>query len=102
MQTVRRLYLYAMSGITFGVLAVGLDQLLVVILGQLGVGRGPFVGGDQGYREQLSLAIALVGVGLPVWGIHWWLAQRGLQAGRPNAVEERGSTGRALYPTAGL
>ena len=47
MQTVRRLYLYAMSGITFGVLAVGLDQLLVAILGQLGVGRGPF-GGDQG------------------------------------------------------
>jgi len=102
MQTVRRLYLYAMSGITFGVLAVGLDQLLVAILGQLGVGRGPFVGGDQGYREQLSLAIALVGVGLPVWGIHWWLAQRGLQAGRPSATEERASTVRAVYLTAVL
>jgi len=102
MQTVRRLYLYAMSGITFGVLAVGLDQLLVAILGQLGIDRGPFIAGDQGYREQLSLAIALVGVGLPVWGIHWWLAQRSLQAGRPNAVEERGSTVRALYLTAVL
>jgi hypothetical protein len=78
---------------------VGLDQLLVVILGQLGVGRGPFFSGDQGYREQLSLAIALVGVGLPVWAVHWRLAQRGLQAGRPHADEERASTVRALYLT---
>ncbi len=99
MQTVRRLYLYAMSGITFGVLAVGLDLLLVVIFGQLGVGRGPFGGGSQGYREQLSLAIALVGVGLPVWAVHWWLAERGLQADRPHAAEERGSAVRALYLT---
>jgi hypothetical protein len=99
MQTVRRLYLYVMSGITFGMLAVGLDQLLVVILGELGVGRGPFSFGDQGYGEQLSLAIALVAVGLPVWAVHWRLAQRGLQAAGPRADEERASTVRALYLT---
>lgn len=99
MQTVRRLYLYLMSGITLGVLAYGLQSVLVVLFGALGMERGSFggFGGDQ--RQQLSLAAALIGVGLPVWGIHWRLAQRGLRPGAANADAERGSTIRAVYLT---
>ena len=40
MAVVRRLYLYAMSGITLAVLAAGLQLLLDILFGQLGVGRG--------------------------------------------------------------
>ncbi|MDH4335573.1 MAG: DUF5671 domain-containing protein, partial [Chloroflexota bacterium] len=95
MQTVRRLYVYLLSGITLGFLVYGLITLVEVGLGALGVAGG----GIGGRREQLSLAAALIGVGLPVWAIHWWFAERGLDASRPNAEEERRSTVRALYLT---
>lgn len=104
MQTVRRLYVYLLSGITLGFLVVGLITLLQVILAQLGVGQGALIGREGGdwARQQLSLAAALIGVGLPVWGIHWWLAERSLDPKRPNAEDERGSAIRALYLTVGL
>lgn len=71
MQTVKRLYLYLMSGITLAVLAVGLRMVLVVLFDAIGLGRGDFIGGDPNAdRQQLSLAAALIGVGLPVWGVH--------------------------------
>ena len=99
MQTVRRLYVYLLSGISLGVLAYGLIVLLDVIFGQLGIGQGTLIGrdGDNWARQQLSLAAALIGVGLPVWGIHWWFAERGLHPDRPNAEDERASVVRALY-----
>lgn len=100
MQTVRRLYLYLMSGVTLGVLVFGLQSVLVVAFDALGLDRGQFSSFDpDGNRRQLSLAAALIGVGLPVWGIHWGLAQRGLRPGAERAEEERGSTVRALYLT---
>ncbi|MEX1156764.1 MAG: DUF5671 domain-containing protein [Chloroflexota bacterium] len=95
MQTVRRLYVYLLSGITLGFLIYGLITLVEVALSALGVGGG----GIGGRLEQLSLAAALIGVGLPVWAIHWWFAERGLDPARPNAEEERRSTVRALYVT---
>ena len=95
MQTVRRLYVYLLSGITLGFLIYGLITLAEVALRALGVVGG----GIEGRREQLSLAAALIGVGLPVWAIHWWFAERGLDPRRPNAEEERSSTVRALYLT---
>jgi hypothetical protein len=65
----------------------------------MGLDRGVFGGFEADNRQQLSLAAALIGVGLPVWGIHWGLAQRGLRPGAARAAEERGSTVRALYLT---
>jgi hypothetical protein len=103
MQTVKRLYLYLMSGITLGVLAVGLRTVLVVLFDAIGLGRGDFIGGDPNAdRQQLSLAAALVGVGLPVWAIHWWLAERGVRPGATHSDAERGSAVRALYLTVAL
>ena len=55
MQTVRRLYLYLMSGISLGVLLVGLDILLSVVFHAVGFGRGDLVGGGDTDRQALSL-----------------------------------------------
>ncbi len=101
MQTVRRLYVYLLSGVSLGFLVYGLIVLLEVIFSQLGLGQGTLIGreGENWARQQLSLAAALIGVGLPVWGIHWWFAERGLKSDRAHAEDERGSTVRALYLT---
>src|SRR6266542_3955961 len=97
MQDARRIYLYLLSAISLGVLATGLFLLLHVLLDALGVGRGTPLGDGGTDRQQLSLALALAGVGFPVWGVHWWLAERGLRPDAPRADEERGSGMRALY-----
>lgn len=97
MQTVRRLYLYGMSGITLGVLLAGLNNLFVVVFHAFGLGRGSLGGGTSGDREQLSLAIALTVVGLLVWTVHWLLVERSLRPANPTADEERAAPIRALY-----
>ena len=73
MQTVRRIYLYLMSGIALGVLLVGLNILLSVVFHAIGLGRGDLVGGGESDRQALSLAAALIVVGLLVWAVHWLL-----------------------------
>jgi len=98
MQAARRLYLYVMSGITLTVVAWGLVLLARVALRDLFPGARLADEFDNS-REQLSQAIAMLGVGLPVWGVHWWLAQRGLRASNPDRDAERGSALRAAYFT---
>ena len=81
MQAVRRLYLYVMSGITLAVISYGLVLLLRVLLD--GVFPDPPYDDFGSSREQLSQAIAMLGVGIPVWAVHWWLVQRSLRPDRP-------------------
>src|SRR5438128_10783503 len=45
------------------------------------------------YREQASLAIALLVVGLPAWLIHFGMAQRAAQ----RSIEERAASFRSFY-----
>ncbi|MES2210194.1 MAG: DUF5671 domain-containing protein [Chloroflexota bacterium] len=97
MQTIRRIYLYVMSGIALGVIGVGLSMLLEVILTSSGVLQHPFETFIGESRQRLSQAIALLGVGVPVWAAHWWFVQRGLSSTRPGHDDERGSAIRALY-----
>jgi hypothetical protein len=99
MQTVRRLYMYLMSGITLGVLLVGMNMLFTVVFHALGLSRGTFAGGSDSDREQLSLAIALIVVGLLVWTVHWLFVERSLRTENPTHDEERASGARALYLT---
>ncbi|MEW5991587.1 MAG: DUF5671 domain-containing protein [Chloroflexota bacterium] len=99
MQAARRLYLYAMSGLTLAVIATGLVILVEVVLIQTGLlDRGPYDYAPAP-RERISQAVAMLGVGLPVWAIHWLLIQRGLGAGRPDRLAEHGSAIRAGYLT---
>jgi hypothetical protein len=95
-EVIRRLYLYAMSGVMLAILAVGLRLLVAVLLDAIWP-VGVRIVGPETSRDELSLAAALVGVGLPVWLIHWWLVRRSLRAGGESGEEERGSSTRALY-----
>lgn len=99
MQTARRLYIYLLSGIGLGVLVTGVTMLLTVLFEQLGLGpQGDLIGGgDEPIRQQLTLASALTVVALPVWLLHWRVAERSVQPDRPGAQAERTSGVRGLY-----
>lgn len=97
MQTARRLYLYLLSGIGLGVLVAGGSLLLTTLLNAIGIDTGTVFAGEQASRERMTLATAMTAVSLPVWLIHWAVAQRGAQPGRPGADDERSSAVRGLY-----
>ena len=102
MQTARRLYLYVMSGVTLAVIAVGLAILLEVAIGSLGIFDRASYGYYASSQERLSQAIAMLGVGIPVWAIHWRLAQRGIARAGIEGGADRGSAVRAFYLTIAL
>lgn len=97
MQTARRLYLYLLAGIGLGVLVSGGSLLLATLFQSVGLGGGQVFAGEQAVRERLTLATAMSAVALPVWLIHWFLAERGVRPGRPDADVERSSAVRGLY-----
>ena len=95
MQTVRRLYFYA----------VAIVSLEVVIWGLIGLARTLFNRGDLGQpANQLANSLSLVVVGLPVFLIHWGAAQRDAlrdpeeRASRIRAVFFYGALGGILVP----
>lgn len=103
MATARRAYVYLLSGIGLAVLLVGFSMLLGALFSTLGLGSEQYVyGSDEARRQQLTLGAALVAVGLPVWLIHWALAQRSVRPGRADAESERSGALRGLYVAAVL
>ena len=99
MGVAKRLYLYAVSAVSLLVLAIGLFNLVAVGLGELAdaLGAGIIGGGASAGREQVSLAIALVVVGAPVFALHWWLVGRGWHAADDAGREDRHSAIRAFH-----
>ncbi len=84
MRTVKRLYIYA----------VGIISLEVVLWGMIGLMRSIFSGHVlSGGVNLLAAALSLILVGVPVFLVHWWWAQR--DAARE--MEERASAVRALF-----
>ena len=67
----RRLYLYVVSAAALMLLAAGLALLGSTIL--LFVFNDPSA---QNSRSQLAIFTAMTVVALPVWGVHFWFAQR--------------------------
>jgi hypothetical protein len=67
MSALRRIYLYAVSFIS----------LMTVVWGTIGLLRSVFANDISGGPARLAGALALLLVGLPVFVLHWWLAQRG-------------------------
>ncbi|MBX6341084.1 MAG: hypothetical protein IRY97_01395, partial [Thermomicrobiaceae bacterium] len=104
MHAVRRLYTYFIVAVSLAVLSVGVANLIRLALEQVWPAGGASLGpaDSEALRRQLSLYVALVVVALPIWAVHWWLAQRA--RGRPEAAgeEERCSPLRSLYLTLGL
>lgn len=98
MGIVKRLYLYGVAAISLLVLAVGIENLVAVTLGEVADMLGATViAGDSTGREQISLAIALVVVGGPLFAIHWWLIARGWNGADEAAAGDRRSTIRAFH-----
>jgi hypothetical protein len=98
MGSARRLYVYLVAAVSLLALASGVYLLLATVLRTAeDTLAGSAVLGDWASREQLSLAIALIAVGGPVFALHWWLARRGLGTPGPRGDEERGSAIRAGY-----
>jgi hypothetical protein len=98
MGIVKRLYLYGVSAISLFVLAAGIENLLAVSLRQVADALGATViAGESSGREQISLAIALVVVGGPIFAIHWWLIARGWNGADEVAADDRRSAIRAFH-----
>ncbi len=82
MRTIRRLYIYAISFIS----------LEVVLWGLIGLARSVVSGDAIGGARQLASALSLVIVGVPVYLLHWWVAQRSL-----DDPQERSARLRAVF-----
>ncbi len=100
---VQRAYVYAVALVAVHMIVLGVANILRVLAEiALGAPSGgftglPFVFADFNrpadlYREQASLAIALLAVGTPAFWWHFRLAQRAAQT-----AEERASALRSLY-----
>ena len=99
MITAKRLYLYGVLGAALVPLLLGLTDLLRLALrGVAGVvGRRDIIGAEM-VREDLSWALALVVVALPIWIVHVWLVRRLTSGSSSSAAnDERASAARATY-----
>ncbi len=98
MSTIRRLYLYGVSAIALALLAVGAASLLELAFERIGRAIAGSSIIDIGLdRELLALSVALLLVGLPLWLVHWWLAERSVRRDTAEADAERRSVVRAVY-----
>ena len=98
MVNAKRLYVYGVLGAALVLLLWGLTSILEWAGRALAAALGSrdVVGADVALDE-LSLAIALVVVALPIWLVHFWLAQQPLGRAPDVAAEERASPARATY-----
>lgn len=97
MAVARRLYLYIVAGVALAVWAAGTERLLRLALLTVwdSVTAAAVTGSAEAIRRELSVGIALLVVGFPIWAIHWWLIQRGV--GRDH--EEARSAVRSAFLT---
>ena len=85
----RRLYIYIVAAASIAMVLIGLINLGSTALNQLLNATPPY----SNVRDAYAGFGAVILVGLPVWGVHWWLAQR--FAAR--TTDERASAIRRLY-----
>ena len=75
MSGIRRVFTYIVSLVTLGIFAAGIRTLLFLLFdtfltGPVSVGRSGFI------QQQLSLGLAMVIIGGPLWFFFWRIAQR--------------------------
>jgi len=97
----RRLYIYFIAAVSLGMVVVGLSRLLGLAFARIGENLGESViqQSPDSVRRELSLYVALLIVALPVWLLHWWLAERAVHRPGAEGEQERASALRALYLT---
>ena len=98
MLNAKRLYLYGVLGVALAILLWGVTSIFRLALQAIGAaaGSGDAVGADVA-RDELSLAVALVLVAVPVLAVHLWLIRRTVVESPGAAADERASTIRAAY-----
>jgi hypothetical protein len=98
MTTAKRLYLYGVMGAALVPLLWGLTSLLRLLVraAAASIGSREMVGADV-IRDDLSLALALVLVAVPIWLVHAWLVRRSMSGSGEAAVDERSSGPRSAY-----
>jgi len=89
--TVRRVFLYVLALITLGILSAGLINLLSLSFDAILASFTLAQVGDL--RQQLSLGIAMVVIGGPLWFLFWSMIQRHAE----RDADESGSALRAFY-----
>ena len=90
----RRVYGYLVSAIGLVTLGVGLVNVFAVVLGLLSSPGVQIVRDNGWWRNPLVLAITLLVVGVPVWGLYWRDMQRiAVQGG----AVERGALSRRVF-----
>jgi hypothetical protein len=98
MGTARRLYLYTASLVALVTFGLGIQGLITVVLGRIVDSFGAVISDPGGVtREQTSLAIALVVVGLPIWLIHWTIVERTVRTTATAGPRELRSAARAFH-----
>lgn len=93
MSTTRRFYLYLITLAALGVFASGVGQLISLILDITINAQSVQVGGRPFSLQQLSLGLAMMVIGGPLWYFFW----RSIQRRVIENVEETGSALRKLY-----
>lgn len=91
MSTVRRVFFYILALITLGILAAGLINLLSLSFDTI---LARFTLAEIGdIKQQLSLGIAMVVIGGPLWFLFWGTIQRHAAG----SIDESGSSLRAFF-----
>jgi hypothetical protein len=101
-QSAQRIHMYLMSFISLGTMAAGLIILLSILLGLIIESAGAVISvGPGGWRNALSLSLALLIVGTPLWIYFWGKALKLAQSG--GIIEWRATSRRIyLYAIAGI
>ncbi len=70
MSSVRRVYFYLVTLITLGILAGGAGVLLNLLF-DIAIFNSSAIGQENFYQQQLSMGIAMVVIGGPLWFLFW-------------------------------
>ncbi|MGD0248731.1 MAG: DUF5671 domain-containing protein, partial [Candidatus Limnocylindrales bacterium] len=100
MATAKRLYLYIVSGVGLGMILWSCYSLLHILLDGLGFGpggSGSTALSSNANKDALSMAIAVLGVGLLVWLFHWGLVVAMVSGQEDAPAAERASIVRSVY-----
>jgi hypothetical protein len=76
LQGAQRIYRYVMATLGLGALAGMLITLIPTVLAILVTDAQEVLVGPDWWRDRIALATTLGLLGAPVWGYHWWAAQR--------------------------
>ena len=97
MLTLKRLYLYSVLGITLAVMLIGLNDVVRIAFDVIGdaIASRTYVSDDL--RSELSWALALLIVSVPLFIVHVGLVRRTLTGAPPEVAAERACATRATY-----